>query len=65
MHIGIAGSAFNPLCDIFHLPDRLAGKTYERAPDVVVFPLHAGGYEASTTVISSSSLSSAMTIASL
>lgn len=26
LHIGIAGSAFNPLCDIFHLPDRVAGK---------------------------------------
>jgi hypothetical protein len=24
----------------FHLPDRVAGKTYERAPDIVVFPLH-------------------------
>jgi hypothetical protein len=36
LHIGIAGSAVNALGEIFHLPDRVAGKTCGRAPDVVV-----------------------------
>jgi hypothetical protein len=53
LHIGIAGSVFNPLCDIFHLPDRVAGKTYGRAPEVVVFPLHTVDMKASTTMNSS------------
>jgi hypothetical protein len=53
LHIGIARSAVNPLCEIFHLPDRVAGKTY--GPHVgrsdVLAP--RSGYEASATIISS------------
>jgi hypothetical protein len=60
MNIGIAGSAVNALGEIFHLPDRVAGKLTARTPDVVVFSLHAAGYEASTTIISSSGLRSAI-----
>jgi hypothetical protein len=43
LHIGIAGSAVNALGEIFHLPDRVAGKLTARTPDAVVFPLHAAG----------------------
>jgi hypothetical protein len=59
MHIGIAGSAVNALGEIFHLPDRVAGNLTARTPDVVVFPLHAAD-AASTTIISSSGLRSAI-----
>jgi hypothetical protein len=59
MHIGIAGSAVNALGEIFHLPDRVAGNLTARTLDVVVFPLHAAD-AASTTIISSSGLRSAI-----
>ena len=59
LHIGIAGSAVNALGEIFHLPDRVAGKITARMPDVVVSLLRSG-YEASTIIISSSGLTSAI-----
>jgi hypothetical protein len=65
LNIGIAGSAVNPLCDIFHMPDRVAGKTYETRAGRRSVPAPHSGYKASTTINSSSGLSSAMTIAFL
>jgi hypothetical protein len=46
MHIGIAGSAVNPPGEIFHLPDRVAGKLTVRTPDSRDVLAPRSGYEA-------------------